>query len=224
MPEGKRRKSGEDRHLIVVTNQRLSDAMSDAELAKQLQGHLEEQKNDQDLFTFFQRLDVRVEELARLSDQDQRKRSFKDILKNVYQKDVDPSNLRHVSIYLELMYHCRKLFSAEAFISNWFDLILRPALREPKLATVHVEHAKELILSSLEPNEEITEKLLGFRRHLVDLFLFDAYNESSGKDILVWADMDETQREKGMCWKQNLQDILLRFGIEETKVRISFWT
>ena len=44
----------------------------------------------------------------------------------------------------------------------------------------------------------------------MDLYLLDAYNESSGDDVLEWAESDDAQKERTACWKTNLEDVLIR--------------
>ena len=109
--------------------------------------------------------------------------------------------------------------------------MLRPALREPKLAVEAVNHAKEVIVSALNPihrikNEMTTdadkekrrEKVKNFRRRLMDLYLLDAFNESSGDDVLEWAELDDAQKERKACWKANLEDVLVRIGLQRPQV------
>ncbi|KAH9926176.1 uncharacterized protein B0H18DRAFT_1006802 [Fomitopsis serialis] len=98
------------------------------------------------------------------------------------------------------------------------------SLREPRLPTPSVEYAKGLIIAALdvgsyadegeEEREKQQEKVSGFRRRLMDLYLLDALNESSGDDVLEWATLDVEQREKKSCWKTNLEDVLIRVGLE----------
>ena len=52
----------------------------------------------------------------------------------------------------------------------------------------------------------------------MDLYLLDAYNESSGEDVLEWAELSEEQRERKACWKTNLEDVLVKVGLQRPKV------
>ena len=57
-----------------------------------------------------------------------------------------------------------------------------------------------------------------FRRRLMDLYLLDAFNESSGDDALEWAELEQSQREQKACWKANLEDVLVSVGLERPAV------
>ena len=140
-------------------------------------------------------------------------------LQQVHHAVVDHSSLFHTEVFLAVLYHLRPILPPTSIIS-WFDIVLRPALREPKLPTTVVNHAKELIIAALRQTEQIYLKAVAdFRRQLVDLYLLDAYNEGSGDDVLEWAELDEEQRGKRLQWKSSLEDILLRYGMERPEVR-----
>ncbi|KAG6845739.1 hypothetical protein H0H87_005005, partial [Tephrocybe sp. NHM501043] len=132
-------------------------------------------------------------------------------------------------VFLAVLYHLEPILPATSVIS-WFDIVFRPALREPKLPTSSIKHAKELIITALLKTEEAYgEKVKEFRRRLMDLYLLDAFNESSGADVLEWAELDKAQRDKRSHWKRNLEDMLLSFGTKRpedlmTEVYIHFET
>ncbi|KZT09463.1 uncharacterized protein LAESUDRAFT_722428 [Laetiporus sulphureus 93-53] len=154
-------------------------------------------------------------------------------LEEIYDQVIDHATPNQAEVFLAVLYHLHPILPPASIISTWFDLILRPALREPKLPTPSVEHAKQLILTALDPDSRAIavaddasdeereserarqrEKIGEFRRRLMDLYLLDALNESSGEDVLEWAALDTDQREKKACWKANLEDILVRVGLE----------
>ncbi|KAF9009433.1 hypothetical protein BDQ17DRAFT_1300250 [Cyathus striatus] len=117
-----------------------------------------------------------------------------------------------LEIFLAILYHLSPVLPYSSVIS-WFDPVLRPALREHKLPTGAINHAKELIISALQKTNEVyADKVKDFRRRLFELYLLDAYNEGSGDDILEWAELDEEQKEKRTRWKVNLEDILVKYG------------
>ncbi|KAJ3738850.1 hypothetical protein DFH05DRAFT_1408227 [Lentinula detonsa] len=134
-------------------------------------------------------------------------------LQTIHDELVDHSLLYHTQILLAVLFHLKAILTPLTIITFWFDLCLRPALREPKLATPAVNHAKELIIAALHSDDErYQEKIRDFRTRLLDLYLLDALNEGSEEDVLEWAELDTIQRERKSCWKFNLEDILLRFG------------
>ncbi|KAF8955458.1 hypothetical protein BDZ97DRAFT_1857834 [Flammula alnicola] len=135
-------------------------------------------------------------------------------LQSIHHEVVDYACLPQTEVFLAILYHLGPILPPISVIS-WFDLVLRPALREPKLATQAVHHAKELIISALQKtNEAYSEKVGDFRRHLLELYLLDAFNEGSGDDVLEWAELNEEQRRNRTHWKHNLEDILVKFGNE----------
>lgn len=141
-------------------------------------------------------------------------------LHGIYRDGLVYTTLEKTEIFLAVLYHLGLILPSTSVIS-WFDLVLRPALREPKLPTVAVNHAKELIISSLQKaNEAYSEKVKDFRKRLVELYLLDAFNEGSGEDVLEWAELSQDDRSKRTHWKHNLEDIILSFGNGSPKVRI----
>jgi hypothetical protein len=136
-------------------------------------------------------------------------------LEYMYHDVINHALFHQVDTLLTILYHLRPLIPAISIISIWFDLVLRPALREPRLPTSGVGYAKELILAALEKaDDDNADKLRDFRRRLLDLYLLDAYNESSGDDALEWAGLDQDQRDRKAYWKANLQDVLVMFGLK----------
>ncbi|KAG6885982.1 hypothetical protein C0992_004746 [Termitomyces sp. T32_za158] len=126
--------------------------------------------------------------------------------------------MKSTEIFLAVLHHLNPILPPTSVIS-WFDIIFRPALREPKLPASSSKHAKELIVAALQKTEDAYEqKVKEFRRRLMDLYLLDAFNEGSGADVLEWAGLNEEQRNKRSHWKRNLEDILLKFGAKRPEV------
>ncbi|KAG6865020.1 hypothetical protein C0991_005566 [Blastosporella zonata] len=150
-------------------------------------------------------------------------------LQQIHHEVVDHASIFQTEVFLAVLYHLDPILPATSVIS-WFDIVFRPALREPKLPTSSIKHAKELIIAALQKTEETYgEKVKEFRRRLMDLYLLDAFNEGSGVDVIEWADLDKEQREKRSHWKRNLEEILLTFGANRpedlmTEVYIHFQT
>ena len=158
--------------------------------------------------------------------------SFEDELQAIHDTTIDYASLTtQAEPFLGVLYHLRPILPPSSIISTWFEPTLRPALREPRLPTPSVEYAKGLIVAALgvgsyvdhsdEEREKQKEKMSGFRRRLMDLYLLDAFNESSGDDVLEWATLDVEQREKKSCWKANLEDVLIRVGLQRPEVSSS---
>jgi hypothetical protein len=141
-------------------------------------------------------------------------------LHSIHHEVVDCTSPRQTEIFLAVLYHLGPLLPPNSVVS-WFDILLRPALREPKLSNQAVTHAKELIITALQKRSEIyTDKVGNFRRRLIELYLLDAFNDGSCDDLLEWAELNVEERQKRTFWKYNLEDILVKFGNERPEVRI----
>lgn len=147
-----------------------------------------------------------VDDFARESPPDQIQK-LEDHLHHLHQEVVDHASCHHTQVFLAVLHHLS--LPASSIISSWFDLVLRPALRDPNLPASAVNHAKELILSALCQDDP---RVPDFRRRLVELYLLDAFNEGSGHDLVEWAAVDGRRREQQTRWKLNLEGILLTFG------------
>lgn len=136
-------------------------------------------------------------------------------LQTIHSDVVDHTSLGHTEIFLGVLYGLRSLLSSASIISAWFDLALRPALREPNLPTVSVNHAKELvILAATHANERNPDKTPEFRTRLLELYLLDTSVGNSGGDVLEWVELDQKQRDKKSQWKSNLEDVLVKLGLQ----------
>lgn len=129
-------------------------------------------------------------------------------------KDIDHTQLGHTQVFLDVLYRLNPILSSTSIISTWFDLALRPALRESKLPTVSVNHAKELIVSAARNVDgQNPEKTPGFQRRLLELYLLDGSVDNSD-DLLEWAALDQKNKDKRSVWKSNLEDVLVKFGLQ----------
>ncbi|KIK30953.1 hypothetical protein PISMIDRAFT_669894 [Pisolithus microcarpus 441] len=136
-------------------------------------------------------------------------------LQTIHSDVVDYTSLGHTEIFLGVLYGLRSLLSSASIISAWFDLALRPALREPNLPTVSVNYAKELvILAATHVDERIPDKTPEFRTRLLELYLLDTSVGNSGGDVLEWVELDQKQRDKKSQWESNLEDVLVKLGLQ----------
>lgn len=204
--------------------------MAAPEISRQLRLILSNASEAPPLPNFLQILDNFVTEYSPSPDPCEAILQLEEELLAIYHKVIDHSVLPQVNTILSVLYRIRTILSPLSIISTWFDLVLRPALREPKLAVEAVNHAKELIVVALDPahrsqeavfpDAEKDKKVKDFRRRLMDLYLLDAYNESSGDDVLEWAELDDTQKERKACWKANLEDVLVKIGLKRPQVGV----
>ena len=114
---------------------------SDSELAKGLHLLLSASNNTPDLKDILSELDDRVHEIESCEDIEKAQQDFEEELQVIYDKEVDHSHVQQLEIFLASLFRCRKVLSSVSIISTWFDLLLKPALREPKLSSAAADHA-----------------------------------------------------------------------------------
>lgn len=188
-------------------------------LAQQIRAVLEDAQGALSLFDLLAIVDEFVLQCSSSPEPEVLLSAFEQELETINREVIDHSSVYQTEIFLAVLYHLCPVLPSISIISSWFDLVLRPALREPKLPSAAVNQAKECIISALQKNNDVyAEKVNDFRRRLLDLYLLDAYNEGSGDDVLEWAELDQDQRDKRTLWKQNLEDILLAYGKERPEV------
>lgn len=204
--------------------------MSSSDLTRQLRLVLESSPDAPSLPGLLEYVDVFVKERANTPDAETLSNQLEEDLQTICNDVIDHNVTSQLEAFLAVIFHLRPLLPPLSVVSCWFELVIRPALREPKLATSAVNHAKELILATLdsfyqsdedpedEERQRQKETVGNFRRRLIDFYLLDAFNESSGEDVLEWARLDDLTREKKATWKANLQDILVQDGLLRPKV------
>jgi hypothetical protein len=146
---------------------------------------------------------------------------FQEELQTLY-RAMDHSSLYQLEVFLSVLRHLSKVLSSTSIISTWWYLVLRPALRNPKLPILAVNYAKEITHVILHKIDASSENIVKeFRWRLFSLYLLGLFSEGSAGDVLEWALADEEQREEHACWKSNLEDILLTFACEQPAVSSS---
>ncbi|KDQ60747.1 hypothetical protein JAAARDRAFT_151426 [Jaapia argillacea MUCL 33604] len=190
--------------------------MSVADISRQLRLLLEGLPDAQPLSQVLALIDSFVREHSESPDLESLLPQLDDELQEIHQDVLDHTSIPHTEAFLSVLYHLRPVLTSSSIIGTWFDLLLRPALREPKLTTTAMGYAKDLIITALTKVSEIyVEKVGNFRRRLLDLYLLDTHNEGSEEDVLEWASSDQTQRAQRKSWKANLEDILVTYGLGE---------
>jgi len=194
--------------------------MPDSPLARQVRSVLEGAPDALPISEFLGYVDEFVLECSSSPEPEVLLFHLEEELQKILHEVTDYSSLYQIEIFLAILYHLDPVLPSTSVIS-WFDLLLRPALREPKLPTTAVTHAKELIIGALQKTQSgYPERVGDFRRRLLELYLLDAFNESSGDDVIEWAEIGEEEREKRTRWKVNLEGILVKYGNERPEVRI----
>lgn len=193
--------------------------MSITALSHQVRTALQESLDDARLEQALQAVDDFVCECASSKEPEVLLFQLEEQLQLIHSDTITHNSIQQVEVLLAVLYRLSPLLTSTSIISTWFDLVLRPALREPRLSTSAVNHAKELIVSAEERGDErYPEKVGEFRRRLLDLYVLDAYNEGSGHDLLEWAELDQEHRERRSLWKCNLEEILVKYGLRRPQV------
>lgn len=193
--------------------------MSITALSSLVRTTLQEPLDDARLEQALQAVDEFVREYAPSKEPEVLLFQLEEQLQLIHSDTITHNSIQQVEVLLAVLYRLRPLLTSTSIVSTWFDLVLRPALREPQLSTPAVNRAKELIVSAAERGDERYPERVGeFRRRLLDLYVLDAYNEGSGHDLLEWAELDRGQREKRSLWKCNLEDVLVKYGLRLPQV------
>lgn len=191
--------------------------MSVTTVSRQVRCFLAESADAPPLEEVLRTVDSFVLDCSSDEEQDALLHSLENDLQEIHHDLVDHSLFDQTVTFLTVLHHLRPVLPSTSIISTWFELVLRPALREPKLPTLAVNYAKDLIVCALETSQN-QEKVGEFRRRLLDLYLLDALNEGSEDDVLEWADLNRQQRDIRMHWKSNLEDVHVKFGLEQPRV------
>ncbi|KAK2460619.1 hypothetical protein APHAL10511_007089 [Amanita phalloides] len=137
--------------------------------------------------------------------------SLEEQLQVVHGEIVDSSSVPQLEVFLVVLFHLQPYLTPTSVI-YWWEIVLRPALREPKLGTTAVNYAKELVITTLKRTEEnFIQQIRDFRRRLFKLYLLDA---NDGELMLGHVGLDLDQRDRQTHWQMNLEGILLQFGNE----------
>ena len=194
-----------------------------SEVARQLRLLLEnspQASSEDELYAF---VDNFVHRWTTAEEPEQLLSAFEDELQAIHRDAVNHDSYVHAGLILGVLGHLAPALTAAAIIEAWWDLVLRPALREPRLSRAALGHAKDLTLIALErPCDD--ERQANFQRRVLDLYLLDAFNESSSDDIIEWAEFPEEDRHRRQTWKTNLEDVLVRYGLRQSEVCIHIIT
>ncbi len=196
-----------------------------ASLARQIRAVLDDAPDAPPLDELLALVDDFVLECSTSEEPETVIKHLEEDLQAVHHDVFDYSSLRQGEQLLTTLHRLSPILPSTTVIS-WFDILFRPALRDPRLATTAVNYAKDLIVQASRSGndgysdkiENYVERVAGFRKRLFDLYLLDAFNVGSEGDVLEWAELVEEEREKRTCWKTSLEDILLRYGQEDPEV------
>jgi hypothetical protein len=145
---------------------------------------------------------------------------FTEELQTVH-KDLDPSSLYQMEVFVSALYHLSAVLSPTAIISTWWNLVLKPALKISSLPTAAINQCKELVnLALVKISDNCAEQVTWFRRRVLDLYLLNTFDESSEEDAVEWAQLDQEDKDLSKHWKSRLKEILLNFGIVQPAVSI----
>ena len=136
-------------------------------------------------------------------------------VESMYKELVDHSLPANVEAFVSILHAFLPVFKPIDVITCWWDLLLRAALRDPRLPAKALQQVKVITLRGLLPD---SPKVPEFRRRIIQLYLLDVHDEISRRDVLEHATMNTNERRIQQLWKRNLGDILEAFYVEKSEV------
>ncbi|KAF8275101.1 hypothetical protein EI94DRAFT_1712375 [Lactarius quietus] len=189
--------------------------MSTTDVSRQIRLHLERSPQALSASEVYTLVDTFVSDCTASEEAEVSVQTLENDLQ-VIRDALDLSECAQTETLLSVLHHLEPVLSSTSLISTWFDLVLRPALREPRLSHSAIAQAKDLVVVALEKPDNVHPEIQGeFRRRILDLYLLDAFNEASAEDALEWAGLPKEQRDQWNIWKENLEDILVVFGVDQ---------
>lgn len=136
-------------------------------------------------------------------------------VESVHKDLVDHSVPATVEAFVSILHSFLPVFKPIDVITCWWDLVLRAALRDPRLPVKALQQVKEITLHGLIPD---SSKAPEFRKRIIELYLLDVHDEISRRDVLEHAAMSANERRIQQLWKHNLGNILKAFYVEKSQV------
>lgn len=131
---------------------------------------------------------------------------------------VDHSSPGKVEVFVSILHAFIPVSQPVYIITCWWDLVLRAALRDPRLSAKALQEVKAITLHGLIPD---SPKAPEFRKRVIQLFLLDVHDEISRGDALEHATMSADEKRIQHLWKHNLGDILDKFYVQRSEVSLS---
>lgn len=136
-------------------------------------------------------------------------------VESIYKELVDHSLPANVEAFVSILHGFLPVFKPINVITCWWDLVLRAALRDPRLPAKALQQVKAITLHGLIPD---SPKAPEFRKRIIELYLLDVHDEISRRDVLEHATMSANERRIQQLWKHNLGNILEAFYVEKSEV------
>jgi hypothetical protein len=133
----------------------------------------------------------------------------------IYKELVDHSSSANIEAFITIMHAFLPIFEPLHIITSWWDLVLRAALRDPRLSAKALQQVKAVTLRGLIHD---SSKAPEFRKRIIELYLLDVHDETSRRDALEHATMSADERRIQKLWKHNLGDILEEFYAQKPDV------
>lgn len=133
----------------------------------------------------------------------------------IHKEQMDRTSATTVEAFVTIMHALLPLITPLYIITCWWDLVLRPALREPRLSARAKQQAKALTLKTLTSD---SPKAPEFRKRIIELFLLDVQDDLSRSDALEHATMSADEKRIQKVWKHNLTDILKEVHVQKPDV------
>lgn len=144
---------------------------------------------------------------------------FDGVLQKTLHEDVDQQSMQHIHLVLATLDALNQIISTQSIISTWFDLLLRPSLKNRPLPANAQAHVRNIVLRAMgESSVSNQESVFGFRNRIMELYLLDTRNISSGDELVEKMKLKESERLQAAHYKSNLETILEDFSISNAKV------
>jgi hypothetical protein len=126
----------------------------------------------------------------------------------------------HAPVFIELLYHLSSVLPSRSILASWFDLALKPALRDSNLSFTINDYAQDIVVEALIREGQDDDIVSNFRRRLLEYYLLDTVNAETARDIFEWTELSPVEKDERSRWKQNLEQILLKYGRQQPDVRL----
>lgn len=195
--------------------------MSDADLFSCLEDLIDSSFNPDVRTNLLDQVDAKTTTLTTLDSQarDTFYNALDERLQALYHEPGEDGPRSGIKPFVELLYDLKPIICPTLLISNWFDTVLRPALRDETLPFNILDRARKLVVFALVESHT-SDTTRSFRRRVLDHYLEDVPNPASQEDITDLSSHAEEERLKRDYWRGNLEDVLIKCCLIQPTVRI----
>ena len=197
--------------------------MSDADLFLGLKDLIDSSFNPDVRKNLLDQVDAKTANLTTLDSQarDTFYNALDERLQALYHEPGEIGTGQGIQLFVELLYDLKPILCPTLLISNWFDTVLRPALRDESLPFNILDRARKLVIFALVESHT-SDTTRSFRRRVLDHYLEDGPNATSQEEISDFSSHAEEERLKRDYWRGNLEDVLVKCCLIRPTVRILY--